>query len=75
MSNLPDGCTDEDIEVYFSGYPMSEEEAKERICEELADAGFDETEITDELIDEEFQDNWYFVNYSQRNGGSGYVHY
>lgn len=75
MSNLPDGCTDEDIEVYFSGYPISEEEAKECICEELAEDGFDETEITDELIEEEFRDNWYFVNYSQRNGGSGFVHY
>lgn len=74
LSNLPDGCTSEDIEVYFTGRPMSEEDAKDCIREELADDGYDETEITDELIEEVFKDNWCFVNYSQRNGGSGYVH-
>ena len=36
--------------------------------------GFDEDEI-DEMVEEEFEQNWYFVNYSQRNGGSGYVHH
>lgn len=74
MSNLPDGCTDEDIEVYFSGYPMTEEEAKDCIREELADEGFDDNEL-EETVEDEFQNNWYFVNYSRRNGGSGYVHY
>lgn len=74
LSNLPDGCTDEDIEVYFSGYPMSEDDAKECIREELSGEGFDEDEI-DEMVEDEFEQNWYFVNYSQRNGGSGYVHH
>ena len=74
LNNLPDGCTDEDIEVHFTGYPMSEEEAKDCIREELADEGFDEDEL-DDAIEEEFKQNWYFVNYSKRNGGSGYVHW
>ena len=74
MSNLPDGCYDEDIEVYFSGRPMSEEDAKDCIREELADEGLDDDEL-EEAVEEEFQGNWYFVNYSQRNGGSGYVHH
>lgn len=73
LNNLPDGCTDEDIEAYFSGRPMSEEDAKDCIREELSDEGFDEDEI-DDMVDDEFKQNWYFVNYSQRNGGSGYVH-
>ena len=53
---------------------MSEEDAKDCIREELADEGFDEDEI-DEMVEDEFEQNWYFVNYSQRNGGSGYVHH
>ena len=73
LNNLPCGCSDEDIEVYFSGRPMSEEEAKECIREELAEDGYDEDEI-DDMIDDEFRSNWYFVRYSARNGGSGYVH-
>lgn len=74
LSNLPDGCTSEDIEVYYTGRPMSEEDAKDCIREQLADEGFSESEITDELVDEEFKGNWVFVHYSRRNGGSGYVH-
>lgn len=74
MSNLPDGCTDEDIDAYFSGRPMSEDDAKDCIREELSDEGLDDDEL-EEAVEEEFQDNWYFVNYSKRNGGSGYVHW
>ena len=72
-SNLPDGCTDEDIEVYFGGRPMSEKEAKEIIRDIFIDEGFDDDEITDELVDESFRENWKLVHYSSRNGGTGYV--
>ena len=72
-SNLPCGCTDEDIEVHFTGYPVSEEEAKETIREIFLDEGFTEDEITNELIEDEFKCNWALVHYSRRNGGTGYV--
>lgn len=72
-SNLPDGCTDEDIEVYYTGRPMSEEKAKETIRELLLDEGFSDDEITEELLEESFKENWSLVHYSRRNGGTGYV--
>lgn len=72
-SNLPDGCTDEDIEVYYTGRPMSEEKAKETIRELLLDEGFSDDEITEELVEESFKENWALVHYSRRNGGTGYV--
>ena len=56
MSNLPDSYTDEDIEVYFSGYPMSEDDAKDCIREELSGEGIDEDEI-DDMVEEEFEQN------------------
>lgn len=71
--NLPCGCTDEDIEVLFSGRPMSEKEAKETIRGIFLDEGFDDDDITDDLINEQFRENWELVHYSDRNGGTGYV--
>ena len=75
LSNLPCGCTDEDVEVSFTGRPKSEEEAKECIREYLVEECCSADEITDEMVDEEFEENWCFVRYSSRNGGSGYVPY
>lgn len=74
LNNLPYGCSSEDLDAYLGGRPVSEDEAKECIVEELLEEGYSEEEITDELVDEYFRKNFYFVRYSRRNGGSGYVH-
>ena len=52
---------------------MSEEKAKETIRELLLDEGFSDDEITEELVEESFKENWSLVHYSRRNGGTGYV--
>lgn len=77
-SNLPCGCTDEDIEVYFGGLPISKTEALEDIALELQETLSDEDmddmddEEFNDLVEEEFRNNWTYVNYIKY--GSGYVH-
>ena len=98
--NLPDGCSEEDIEVANTGRPMSELTAKQVIIATLADEDLDqvlsdpfslmeivqssdavkdairdylENFVSDERVEEEFKENWSYVTYSPRNGGSGWV--
>ena len=98
--NLPDGCSEEDIEVASTGRPMSELVAKQVIITILADEDLDqvlsdpfslqeiaqsseavkdairdylENFVSDERVEEEFKENWSYVNYSSKNGGSGWV--
>lgn len=71
-SNLPDGCTDDDIEHYWTGDPVSKDEALERIKEYIKDEGIECDDI-DEEAERIFKDEWSFVRYPRRLGGSGYV--
>lgn len=72
MQNLPDGCTDADVEHSFTGDPVTKEGALERIKEFIEAEGV-ECEDIDEEAERIFNEEWRFVRYPERLGGSGFV--
>lgn len=71
-SNLPDGCTEADIDYSITGAPVTKEKAIERIKEFIKDEGIECEDINEEA-ERIFKEEWSYVRYPKRLGGSGYV--